>query len=122
MKAFLIAAATFATLDAIWLGLVANKFYKEHLGFLLAAKPNWLAAVLFYIIFLIGLVVFVVIPADSASKAFVMGALFGLVTYATYDLTNQATVAKWPVVVTIADLAWGVTASAVTAWITKQLI
>lgn len=122
MKAFLIAAAVFAMLDALWLGLVANKFYKNRIGFLLAAKPNWIAAVLFYVIFLIGLVVFVVIPADNATKALVMGALFGLVTYATYDLTNQATLARWPAIITVVDLAWGVTASAVTAWITKQLI
>ncbi len=121
MKTFLIAAATFAVLDAIWLSLVANKFYKDHLGFLLADKPNWLAAVLFYVIFLIGLTVFVIIPADTATKALAMGALFGLVTYATYDLTNQATIAKWPVIITIVDLCWGAAASAVTAFVTKHI-
>ena len=121
MKAFIIAALTFALLDALWLGLVANKFYKDQIGFLLAVKPNWIAAVLFYIIFLIGLVVFVVLPAETAAKAAMMGALFGLVTYATYDLTNQATVAKWPVVVTVVDLVWGITASAVTAFVAKSL-
>lgn len=122
MKTFLVAAAIFAVLDALWLGLVANKFYKEHLGFLLADKPNWIAAIAFYIIFLIGLTILVILPADTANKALVLGALFGLVTYATYDLTNQATIAKWPVIVTVVDLCWGAFAAGTTAYLTKLFV
>ena len=122
MKTFLVAALVFSLMDALWLGLVANKFYKEHIGFLLADKPNWTAAVLFYAIFLVGLVVFVINPADSATKALTMGALFGLVTYATYDLTNQATLAKWPVVVTLVDMIWGIVIAGTTAFLTKTII
>lgn len=122
MKAFLVAALVFSAMDALWLGLVATKFYKTHIGFIMADKPNWIAAVLFYTIFLIGLVVFVINPADSATKALALGALFGLVTYATYDLTNQATLAKWPVIVTVVDLMWGVVIAGTTAFITKTII
>lgn len=122
MKAFLVAAAIFGALDAMWLGMVANKFYKSQIGFILADKPNMVAAIIFYVIFIIGLVVFVINPADSAVKALGLGALFGLVTYATYDLTNQATLAKWPISVTIVDLIWGITASAIVAFATKYII
>lgn len=122
MKAFFIAALVFGALDALWLTTVANKFYKDQLGFILAAKPNMVAAIIFYVIFLIGLVVFVINPADSPTQALMLGALFGLVTYATYDLTNQATLAKWPVVITVVDLIWGISAAAITAFVTKYFI
>lgn len=122
MKTFLVAALVFSAMDAVWLGLVATKFYKTHIGFIMADKPNWIAAVLFYTIFLIGLVIFAINPADSATKALALGALFGLVTYATYDLTNQATLAKWPVIVTTVDLVWGVVISATTAFVTKSIV
>lgn len=122
MKPFIIAAAIFGALDAIWLSVVANRFYKSQIGFILAEKPNMIAAVIFYAIFIVGLVVFVINPAETPLKALVLGALFGLVTYATYDLTNQATLAKWPVTLTIVDLIWGISASAIVAFITKQII
>lgn len=122
MKTFLIAALVFSAMDALWLGLVATKFYKSHIGFIMADKPNWIAAVLFYIIFLIGLVVFVINPAESANKALALGALFGIVTYATYDLTNQATLAKWPVIVTVVDMIWGAVIAGTTAFVTKTII
>lgn len=121
MKPAIIAAITFGILDAIWLGLVANKFYKDQIGFLLADKPNWPAALLFYAIFIVGLTVFVILPAESASKALLLGAFFGFVTYATYDLTNLATVAKWPVMLTAIDMAWGTVAAGITAFIAKSL-
>lgn len=100
-----------AILDASWLGLVAPAFYKKHIGFIMANKPNWLAALGFYLIFILGVTVFVVYPGwknvDSLVKIGLLGALFGLVTYATYDLTNQATLKNWPHIVTIVDLLWG---------------
>jgi len=102
-------------LDGIWLGLVARGFYRQHLGFLMADQVNWGAAVLFYGLYAIGLTVFVTVPsidAGSVGTALWRGALFGLVAYATYDLTNQATLKGWPVIVTAVDLAWGIILSA----------
>jgi uncharacterized membrane protein len=100
----------FFAVDMIWLGLVARTFYREHLGFLLASTPNWIAAMLFYLLFILGILVFVVVPGlddNSLKTTLLRAALFGLVTYATYDLTNLATLKDWPVLVTVVDLAWG---------------
>ena len=107
---FAVAGLLFAVIDGIWLSVVANKFYRSQLGSLLLEKPNMPAAVLFYVIFLIGLVVFVISPslaAGSWKMALGLGVLFGFVTYATYDLTNLATLKGYPVTLTIVDLAWG---------------
>ena len=100
----------FLAIDFVWLGFVARTFYRKHIGFLLADQPNWWAAFFFYALFVAGLVVFVVNPslqARSLPKAILLGAFFGLVTYATYDLTNHATVKNWPWIVTVVDLCWG---------------
>jgi uncharacterized membrane protein len=108
---YVITLVTFLAIDFIWLGLVAQDFYRRQLGFLLAEQPNWWAAAAFYALFVAGVVVFAIVPALSEGsiwKAIALGAFFGLVTYATYDLTNQATVKNWPRVVTAVDLAWGV--------------
>lgn len=107
---FVAAGVIFALIDAVWLSLVANKFYKSQIGALLLKKPNFVAAVLFYVIFLIGLVVFVLNPSLAAQDwtwALGLGALFGFVTYATYDLTNLSTLKGFPVKLVIVDLAWG---------------
>lgn len=99
----------------VWLLLVAKDFYNKQLGFLMAKNPNLFAAVIFYFLFAAGLVVFVITPAlESKSwlNAVLMGALFGLICYATYDLTNLATVKGWPVLITIVDLIWGTLVSA----------
>lgn len=109
-RLFIIALPVFFIIDMIWLVLVAKKFYQEQLGFLMKPDINWLAAIVFYLLFITGLVVFVITPAmekHSWTHALFFGALFGLVTYATYDLTNLATVKDWPVLVTIVDLIWG---------------
>jgi uncharacterized membrane protein len=109
--AYLASLGTMAVLDAAWLGLVAPAFYKKHIGFIMTDKPNWFAAVAFYLIFIAGVTVFVVYPgwhnSYSLVKVGLLGALFGLVTYATYDLTNQATLKNWPHIVTVVDLIWG---------------
>jgi uncharacterized membrane protein len=94
----------------VWLGVAAKNFYAKHIGFLMKANVNWAAAILFYLLFIAGLVVFVVVPAlekGSWVRALLFGALFGLITYATYDLTNLATLKDWPLVVTVVDLLWG---------------
>jgi len=97
-------------MDMVWLGVVAKKFYARHIGFLMKSNINWTAAILFYLLFLVGLVVFVISPAverGSWTRALFLGALFGLITYATYDLTNLATMKEWPLALTIVDLLWG---------------
>ncbi len=109
-KLFAIALPVFFAIDMVWLGLVAKDFYARHIGALLKTDVNWTAAIIFYLIFIAGLVTFVIMPAlakGSWIHALVFGAFFGLVTYATYDLTNLALAKDWPLVVTIVDLIWG---------------
>src|SRR5688572_1877206 len=108
--AYALLLVTFLVIDGIWLTLIAKGFYRTHLGFLLADKPNLWAAAAFYFIFTLALMVFVIVPTlndTNAIRAMVLGAVFGLVTYATYDLTNHTTVKNWPWIVTLVDLCWG---------------
>jgi len=102
-------------LDAFWLGMVAPRFYKSQIGFIMAKNPNWLAAVLFYALYVAGMVIFVTGREGTLQQAALRGALFGLVCYATYDLTNLATLEGWPVLITVVDLCWGTFLSATTA-------
>jgi uncharacterized membrane protein len=107
---YLITLAVFFLIDMVWLGVVAKGFYRKHLGPMMSPRVNWAAAVLFYLLFIVGLVVFAVRPALASGKslqALLLGALLGLVSYATYDLTNLATLKDWPIVVTVVDLIWG---------------
>jgi uncharacterized membrane protein len=100
----------FFGIDLVWLGVVANTFYPRHLGHLLSAQVQWIPAILFYLLFIAGIVFFAVRPAlaaGGARRALFNGAFLGLVSYATYDLTNQATMRDWPVIVTVVDLMWG---------------
>lgn len=115
IKLYAIALSVFFALDMVWLGLVAKNFYREQIGKLMKPDINWGAAIIFYLIFIGGLVVFVIAPAmekGSWKHALLLGALFGLVCYATYDLTNLALTKDWPLLVTIVDLAWGAVLSA----------
>jgi uncharacterized membrane protein len=117
IKLFIIALPVFFVIDMVWLVLVAKKFYQEQIGYLMKPDINWVAAIIFYLLFIAGLVVFVISPAvekHSWVHALLFGALFGLITYATYDLTNLATLKEWPLLVTVVDLIWGtVLASAI---------
>lgn len=109
-KAYLIALPVFLAIDFIWLSLIANNFYSQYLGYLLKSNVNFAAAGLFYLLFVVGLVVFSILPTlekSSSRKAMVLGALFGLISYATYDLTNLATIKDWPLIVTVVDMIWG---------------
>lgn len=110
IKLYFITLPIFFAIDMLWLGLIATSFYKSQIGFLMADKPNWAAAIIFYLIFIGGLVFFVINPAlekQSWQYALLAGALFGFITYATYDLTNLAVVKNWPLLVTIVDMLWG---------------
>lgn len=121
----LVAGGIMGVLDAIWLSVIANKFYKSQIGQLLLDKPNMVAAVLFYIIYIVGIVAFVINPAvEKGSLAYAagMGALFGFVAYATYDLTNLATIKGFTPKLVIVDLVWGALLTATVAAGTYLLV
>jgi len=121
IKLYAIALPVFFAIDMVWLGLVAKNFYRDQIGFLMKSDINWAAAIVFYLLFVVGLVIFVIAPAiekNSWVHALLFGALFGLITYATYDLSNLATLKDWPLLVTIVDLAWGATLAASVSTIT----
>jgi uncharacterized membrane protein len=110
LKLYLAMLASFLVVDMVWLGLVASAFYRKYLGFLMAPSPNWLVATLFYLLFVVGILVFVVLPglkANSLKTTLLRAALFGLITYGTYDLTNLATLKDWPALLSIVDMLWG---------------
>lgn len=111
---FVITFIVFMGIDLIWLGFVAKNIYSKYLGYLMAPKVNWLAALVFYVIFIIGVLYFVIAPSlvdRDFSQLLIRAMLFGFITYATYDLTNLATVRDWPITITIIDLIWGTTLS-----------
>ena len=123
LSVYAVTLPIFFAIDLVWLGVVAKAFYRRHLGHLLAADVNWPAAIAFYLLFIAGIVLFAVRPAleaNSAMRALAYGALFGFFTYATYDLTNHATMRDWPAIVTVVDLGWGTTLSAVVAYLSYQ--
>ncbi|MEP2705168.1 MAG: DUF2177 family protein [Roseibium sp.] len=118
IAAYFTTAFVFFAIDFVWLTQVATKFYFDRIGHLLMDKPNMAAAGTFYVIYVVGIVIFAVLPAlknDSFAYAVLFGAMFGFFTYATYDVTNFATLKNWPVIVTVVDVAWGATLSAVSA-------
>jgi uncharacterized membrane protein len=105
----------FVGIDLVWLAVVARTFYRDQLGDLMAKQLNYPAALAFYLVYAAGLMFFAVRPADSWTEAAMLGAGFGFVAYATYDLTNLATIRSWPLALTMVDLIWGTALSAVTA-------
>jgi uncharacterized membrane protein len=110
LKLYLVTFISFLAIDSLWLGLVAPRFYRSQIGFIMAENPNLVAAGIFYLLFIAGMLVFVVEPGVNGmpiSQAVLRGAFFGLVTYSTYDLTNLATLAGWPILVTVVDMLWG---------------
>jgi len=121
LKLYLIALPVFLGIDMVWLTLVAKNFYAKQLGYLMTKNPNLIAALIFYLIFIAALIFFVITPALDKkmwTQAIFAGAFFGLVTYATYDLTNLATIKDWPLIITIVDLIWGMVLSAAVSVIT----
>jgi len=124
LKLYAISVPVFFVIDFLWLGLIAKPFYDKHLGYILRSQVLWTAAILFYLFFLLGLVVFVIAPAvesGSLSKAILLGLFFGFITYQTYELTNYALVKDWPLIVVIVDIAWGMVLSSLVSVITFLL-
>jgi uncharacterized membrane protein len=109
-RLYIVTLVFFLGIDAFWLGLVAPGFYRSQIGHLMAGTANLPAAGIFYLLFVGALVYFVVAPGVGEGKrrnVILRGALFGLVTYATYDLTNLATLRDWSLLVTVVDMTWG---------------
>jgi len=110
LSTYAIATIFFFAIDMLWLGVIAKKLYREKLGFILSDEVNWAAAFTFYFIYIAGILFFAVFPAlrnISWQTALINGAVFGLMCYATYDLTNMATIAKWPLQIVLIDIVWG---------------
>ena len=108
--AYIGALLAFLVLDGLWLGVLMSSTYKELLGTLMLAQPKWGPAIVFYLLYVLGAVFFVVLPAlarGSARRAALSGALFGLVAYGTYDMTNWATLQGWSAQLALMDMAWG---------------
>jgi uncharacterized membrane protein len=120
LQTYGVSLLAFLALDALWLGLVARGFYRDQLGTLLTPDVRWGAALLFYLIFVAGVLVFAVLPAverGSLGRAILLGGFFGVVTYAAYDLTNLATLRDFPTVVAAVDMVWGGVLTATVAMI-----
>ncbi len=124
-----IAAVIFGLLDFLWLKNMAPKLYRPHLGDLLAAEFRMAPALIFYVIYITGMVWFAIRPAMASGQwtaALLNGVLIGGLCYATYDLTNQATLARWSTTITLADIAWGMfatgTTAALTSWIMLRFV
>ena len=120
-KLYAISVPVFFLIDFLWLGLIAKPFYDRHLGYLLRGQVLWWAAILFYLLFLLGLVVFVIAPAvesGSLSKAVLLGLFFGFITYQTYELTNYALIRDWPLIVVVVDILWGMVLSSLVSAVT----
>ncbi len=120
LAAYAASAAVIVALDLLWLVIIAKPLYRQGIGHLMADEPKIAIAALFYLIYVFGLMIFAVAPYEAVTgigKAVVAGALFGFIAYATYDLTNLATLKKWPVGLSLLDMAWGtfVSATAVAA-------
>jgi len=123
LKIYGVALSVFLVVDLIWIGIIARNFYQEQLGFILASSPNWTAAIIFYLMFVAGLLFFAVVPGlketglkDSLFRA----AVFGILTYGTYDLTNLALIEGWPVLVTVVDIIWGMILSIIVCMVSLK--
>lgn len=118
VSAYLSTAIIFFVLDFIWLSVMATSFYRSRIPDIMASAVNYPPAILFYLLYVAGIVIFAVSPALETGRwttVLIYGALFGFMAYATYDLTSQATLKQWSAVVTVVDMAWGTFASGLAA-------
>ncbi len=121
LKLYLVSLTVFFIIDLFWLGLVAKDLYKDQIGFLMSDEVKWAPAILFYCLYVAGLVSFVILPAFHEENwvfALLYGGFFGLVCYGAYDLTNLATLKGWPINIVAFDLLWGIFISGITSFIT----
>jgi uncharacterized membrane protein len=124
LKLYALTVPIFFVIDIIWLGIVAKEFYRRKLDFILSPQVNWTAAVIFYLMYIAGILFFAVRPAvisSSWAQAAGLGALFGFFTYATYDLTNMATIKDWPLIIVVFDIVWGVCLCTIVATISFMI-
>jgi len=115
---YFLTVPVFFLVDMLWLGVLAKGFYRRQLANFLGEGFNWTAAIIFYLLFIVGIIIFAVWPGvekNSLIRTIVFAALFGFFTYATYDLSNLATLKGWPITVVIVDIIWGVVISTITA-------
>lgn len=121
IKLYLITLSIILILDYLWLGIIAKSFYKQQLDFLLRDNINWIPAILFYLLFATALIYFIYLPFSTRSYVTLIASafFFGIMVYATYDLTNMATIKNWPLIVTIIDIFWGGVLATLTIVITK---
>ena len=118
IKTYLIAGGVYWIIDFLWLTIVAQKFYQQQLGKMLADKIRWPAAAIFYFLYPVGVIIFAVMPGvkeQSLIRSLILGALFGYFTYSTYDLSNYITLKGWPLKVVIVDILWGIFVSTLVA-------
>ena len=110
LKLYVLTVPVFFVIDIVWLGVIAKGFYRRNLSFVLSTDVNWIAAITFYLIYIAGIIFFAVRPAlasNTLRDAALLGSLFGFFTYATYDLTNMATIKGWPLKIVVIDILWG---------------
>ena len=110
LKVYVLTVPVFFVIDILWLGFIARGIYRRNLSFILSSDVNWAAAVAFYLMYIAGIIFFAVRPAlasDTLHEAALLGGLFGFFTYATYDLTNLATIKDWPLKIVVIDILWG---------------
>ena len=125
IRNFIITFVAFMVIDLIWLGIVAKNLYKNQIGFIMRKSPNWVAAILFYVLYIVGMLFFVIYPAlvkESWQYALFVGFFFGFITYMTYDLTNLATLKDWPLFLTVVDIVWGTSLGGATSILSYTLI
>jgi uncharacterized membrane protein len=111
----------FLGVDMLWLGVIAKNMYAKYLGKFISNEVNWTAAIVFYLLFVAGVMIFAIIPGitdNSLKQLIIKAALFGLFTYATYELTNMATIKNWPLNIVIIDIIWGMALSTIVAVVT----
>ena len=124
LKLYGVTVPIFFAIDILWLGVIARKFYRSNLGHILSDDVNWKAAVIFYLFYIGGIIFFAVRPAlanNSWHQATFYGGLFGFFTYATYDLTNMATIKEWPLKIAVVDIIWGTFLCALVAFLSFMI-